>query len=449
MSENRALLTPQNTLPQNLRWLEEVQALQRSIVSEGFEQTLEVIERLVGDGFKRHAFPCGSEVFTWIVPPRWKVRGATIKANGKTLVDVSHHPLHLLTHSAPFRGTVTREELLQHLYTDPDRPEAIPYKFSFYQPKWGFCIPHQWLDQFTADRYDVVIDTELSNQGELVIGEVTLAGQSPRRIVFSAHLDHPGQVNDGLSAVAALIELIRIFRGTGGYRGYFTLTFLFTCETIGALCYLQRFENDAKQWMEGCIAPDILANRQPLAFAESFSGDTQLDRAAQCIFTERFGEFVRQPFLYLAANDDQVFDGPGFLIPSLSIARFPYREYHSSLDSLNTFDPDKFTEAVSVMRDIVELLNRNVVPHPLFKNIPFLTRYGIWFEWCSIPVHRNPLEKFLRLMDGKHSLVDLCVESGLSLPLCEQFLGTMRVHNLVACDPPPPIKVSPSNHDRK
>lgn len=427
-------------LPDHLRWLRDVQDLQRSIVSEGFERALDIVAAQVGEGFLRHLFPCGSEVFTWIVPPRWRVRRATISADGHTLVDAAEHPLHLVTHSAPFRATVEREELLKHLYTDPARPEAIPYVSSFYRPRWGFCVPHDWLPRFTHERYDVEVDTELSSEGNLVVGECTLPGQSPRRIVLAAHLDHPGQVDDGLAGVAALVELIRHFRAGAGYQGYFTLTFLFTCETIGALCYLSLFEEEAHRWFEACIAPEALGKDVPLAFAESFSGDTQLDRAAQCVFTESFGTFKRLPFLYLLANDDQVFDGPGFLIPSLSIARAPYHEYHSSLDSVEAFDAERFTEAVGVVRDIVELLNRNVVPRPRFKNVPFLTRYGIWFDWCSIPEHRNPLEKFFRLLDGRHSMVDLSVESVLSLSRVEQFLGVMKEHGLVEFDAPAPIK---------
>ena len=433
-------MTNQN-LPSNLVWLKEVQNLQRSIVSEGFEQTLQVIERQIGEGFIRHTFPCGSEIFTWIVPPRWRVRHAIIKVSGKVLVDAANHPLHLVTHSIPFRGIVTRQELLEHLHTDPDRPEAIPYVYSFYKPNWGFCIPHNWLNRFTADKYEIDIDTELSNEGNLEIGEVTLAGQSDRRIVLAAHIDHPGQINDGLSGAAALIELIRHFRGKEGYCGFFTLTFLFTCETIGALCYLSRFETEAHQNIEACIASEALGNEEPLAFAESFSKDTQLDRAAQYIFSERFNHFKRHPFLSLLANDDQVFDGPGFLIPSLSIARAPYPEYHSNLDCLENFDSEKFLEGVSIIKDIVELLNRNEIPIAKFKNIPFLTRYGLWFDWCNVPEHRNRLENFFRLLDGKHSLVDLCLQTGLSLAMCEDILRVMRLHDLVTFDPPASIKM--------
>jgi aminopeptidase-like protein len=426
-------------LAPELRWLEDVHLLQRSLVSEGFERTLDVVEGLCGDGFRRHAFACGSEVFTWIVPPRWSVRAARIEARGEVLVDAAVHPLHLVTHSAPFRGRVDRATLLSHLHSDPERPDAIPFRYSFYNRTWGFCVPHSSLPRFSADEYDVLVDTELSDDGELLIGELTLPGRSGRRLALTAHLDHPGQIDDGLGGAAALIELIRRFRAGGGWDGYFTLTFLFTCETIGSLCYLSRFEDEARETIEGCIAPEALGKPQPLAFGETFTGDTQLDRAAACVFGRRFAAVDRRPFLYLLANDDQVFDGPGFLIPSLAVARAPFPEYHSSLDSPERFDQERFHEGVDVLEELLRLLDRNVVPLPRFKNIPFLSRYGIWFDWCDVQDRRNRLERLFRLLDGDHSLVDLAVETGLKLDVVEEVVGAFAEHGLVELAEPRPL----------
>jgi aminopeptidase-like protein len=427
------------SLPADLAWIEEVWRLQRSIVSEGFDQTLDVIERVAGDGFVRHTFPCGSEAFTWIVPPHWSVRAARIEVDGRVVVDAADNPLHLVTHSAPFSGRVSRDELFARLHTDPARPHAIPFRYSFYRRDWGFCVPHDWLPRFDADEFDVVVDTELSDDGKLQIGELTLRGRSDRTIVLAAHLDHPGQVDDGLGGVAALLELIRRLRGDGGYEGFFTLTFLFTCETIGALCYMHRFRDAVVENVECCIAPEALAKDVPLAFSESFDGDSQLDRAADRVFSERFGSSERRPFLGLLGNDDKVFDGPGFLIPSISVARAPFAEYHSSLDSPDAFDVDRFVEAVDVIEELLAVLDRDSVPRPLFENIPFFSRYGMWFDWLEDRSRRVPLERLLRLLDGSRSIVDLSVESGLEPALVQQVVDGFAEHGLVELGPPPPL----------
>jgi aminopeptidase-like protein len=417
-------------------WLEACVNLQRSLVSEGFETTLAAVEAQAGGGFVRHAFPCGSEAFTWIVPPRWVVRAARIAADGVTLVDAAQHPLHLVTHSAPFSGRVSRDELLTHLHTDPARPDVIPYVYRFYAPLWGFCIPHSWLDRFTADQYDVTVDTELQADGNLVIGELTLAGRSPRTIVLSAHLDHPGQFEDGLCGVAALLDLAARRRARAA-TPFFTLTFLFTCETLGALCYLSRFESQVRAKVEGCIAPEALCNGNRLMYGRSFGGDTQLDRAAGCVFRRRFGDGDGLPFAELLSNDDQVFDGPGFLIPSLSIARWPYDEYHTHLDGLNLFDAARFDQSCDVIDEILGLLDRNVAPRPRYQNIPFFTRFGLWQDWFGDAALRRNLERLLRLLDGRHSLVDLAHLSGLPIDLTEDLLEKMAAADLVSLDGDP------------
>ena len=426
-------------------WLEPVINLQRSLVSEGYDRTLAAIELQAGPGFTRHAFPCGSAAFTWFVPPYWVVRQARVTANGATLVDAADHPLHLVTHSAPFAGRVSRDELFKHLHTDPARPDAIPYVYRFYTPRWGFCVPHAWLDRFTADHYDVVIDTELRQDGNLTVGELTLPGRSDRTIVLSAHLDHPGQFEDGLCGVVALLELIRR-RRTAAAAPFFTLKFLFTCETLGALCYISRFEQEVRATVEGCLAPEALCSDNRLAFGRSFAGDTQLDRAAQCVFRRRFNNGDGVPFAELLSNDDQVFDGPGLLIPSLSIARSPFAEYHTQFDNLSLFDAGRFDESCDVLDEILGLLDRNGTPQPLYQNIPFFTRFGLWQDWFADAELRRSLERMLRLFDGRHSLVDLAHLSGLPIDLTEDLLHQMAAAGLASLDgdPVPIARTAPA-----
>jgi aminopeptidase-like protein len=390
-------------------------------------------------GLVRHSFRCGSEAFTWVVPPKWTVRSARVAVDGVTLIDAADHPLHLVTHSAPFAGRVSRETLLSHLHTDALRPDVIPYVYRFYVSTWGFCVPHSWLPRFSAPAYDVAVDTELATDGHLTVGEVVLPGRSPRALLLSAHLDHPGQFEDGLSGAVGLIELIA--RRRRRESAFFTLRFLFTCETLGALCYLSRFEAQTRATVEGCIAPEALCNAAPLRFGHSFSGDTQLDRAARCVFRERHPNGDGLKFLDLLANDDQVFDGPDMFIPSLSIARAPYPEYHSNLDGLNLFDSARLKESVDTIDEILALLDRNVAPRPLYRSLPFFSRYGIWPDWFNDGDLRKRLEVFLRLLNGRRSVVDLAHESGLPISRTEHLLGLMADAGLVRLDGDPvPIR---------
>ena len=35
------------------------------------------------------------------------------------------------------------DELRPHLFSDPERPEVIPYRTSYHNENWGFCLPHE------------------------------------------------------------------------------------------------------------------------------------------------------------------------------------------------------------------------------------------------------------------------------------------------------------------
>ena len=95
----------------------------RSITGDGFRQSLEMIREEVPE-MTVHEVPTGTEVFDWTVPKEWNIRGGWIKdMQGKTVIDFKDCNLHVLGYSVPIHQTVSREELLEHVYTQPDQPE--------------------------------------------------------------------------------------------------------------------------------------------------------------------------------------------------------------------------------------------------------------------------------------------------------------------------------------
>ena len=168
----------------------------RSITGNGLRQSLTILGELVPLEIKEYA--TGQECYDWIIPEEWNVKKAWVKnLEGKKLIDFENNNLHLVNYSIPFEGRTSKEELFSHLHTDPNRPNAIPYKTSYYNREWGFCMPHEWINHFVDDEYDVLIDTTLEN-GSMSIGEGLISGESKEEIIFTTYLCHPSMANNEL-----------------------------------------------------------------------------------------------------------------------------------------------------------------------------------------------------------------------------------------------------------
>ena len=125
--------------------------------------------------------PTGTPVFDWTVPKEWNIRDAYIKApDGKRVVDLRQCNLHVLNYSVPVHTTMRLSELRPHLFTIPEHPEWIPYRTSYYQENWGFCLSHNQMLALEDGDYEVCIDSTLVD-GQSDIWRVLFAGALYRR----------------------------------------------------------------------------------------------------------------------------------------------------------------------------------------------------------------------------------------------------------------------------
>ena len=177
----------------------------------------------------------------------WPNEAYFIDPDGKKHAIFSENNLHLLNYSAPFTGSLSLEELKEHIYTLPDQPEAIPYLTSYYEERWGFCISHKELESLPLGQYKVHIDTELKN-GSVEIAEAVLKGESDREILFSSYLCHPSLANNELSGPLVLAFLYELVASMPNRK--FTYRFVIVPETIGAICFLKLRGEQLKSKLE-------------------------------------------------------------------------------------------------------------------------------------------------------------------------------------------------------
>src|SRR5262249_1373672 len=116
----------------------------RSITGDGIRRTLAAIQRRIP--LQTTDVPSGTSVSDWTTPKEWNIRDGYGKdPDGKRVIDFQRNNLHIVNYSVPVHRTMPLSELRQRLFTLPDYPDWIPYRTSYYQEEWGFCLAHNQM----------------------------------------------------------------------------------------------------------------------------------------------------------------------------------------------------------------------------------------------------------------------------------------------------------------
>ncbi|UOG65273.1 DUF4910 domain-containing protein [Leptospira noguchii] len=401
--------------------LRKITPLARTIANNDTDKALQMLTEFLPGAFIE-GFPSGSKAWSWTIPRRWELDGATIRANGETLVDVAWNPLHVIDYSQPFKGTVEREELLKHLHTIPERPQAIPFVFSFYEPVWGFSIPHDWLSRFTSDTYEVEINSRFDD-GNLNTLSLLIPGDSEETFVICSNICHPTQVNDSLTGVAVTLDIAS--RLLARERRKYSYLIMVVPETIGSIAYLSNHPEIINTSIGGFFS-EMLGTNGPLVGQRTRRGDTYWDKILEDVLTNSNLPNKIVSFLKSACNDEKVLDSPGVDIPTFSLTRFPYPEYHTSDDNIELIDVERIREARDLLQEIIDLAEEDYIPVLNQPGPIFLSGYGLYPNWRDDPSLIPLWESFFDVMysiDGVHSVIELA--NLRQIPISHFFIGLM------------------------
>jgi len=372
-------------------------------------------------GSRVDGFPTGSKAWSWTIPPRWELRAATIKANGKTLLDASWSHLHVVNYSQPFKGTVTRAELLQHITTYPARPQAIPFCFSFFEPVWGFSMPHAWLDRFTSDSYEVEIDSRFE-EGNLNTLSWYIPGELPQTFVICSNICHPLQANDSLTGVAAAVDIAKRLADRKDRK--YSYLVLVVPETIGSVAFLANRPSSFQQAIGGFFS-EMLGTQGPLVGQRTRKGDSYWDKLLENVLTNSAIPNTMVGFMKSASNDEKVLDSPGVDIPTFSLTRYPYPEYHTSDDNIGLIDVERLREGRDVLQQVIDFAEKDYIPVLKQPGPIFLSGHSLYPNWRENPSLLSRWEAFVDVMysiDGIHSVVELATSR--QIPLDDFFYWT-------------------------
>jgi aminopeptidase-like protein len=396
-----------------MRLAHELYPICRSITGNGVRKSLEIIGRAIPIDLTE--VPTGTAVFDWAVPREWNIREAYIaRLDGTRVIDFAVHNLHIVQYSTPIDAVIPIEELRKHLYSLPDHPDWIPYRTSYYNETWGFCVTERQLASLIDPAYRVVIDSSLE-PGHLTYGECVVRGESVEEVLLSCHACHPSLANDNLSGMVVATMLMR-FLAQAPRR--YTYRLLLIPGTIGSLTWLARNESGIGTIRYGLVL-SCLGDGGGMTYKQSRQSNAAIDRIVAHVLRHGTGEHCIKPFIPYG-YDERQYCSPGFNLPVGCLMRTPngeYAEYHTSADNLSLLRPESLHHSLDVLQKIVALIEGDVTyrsRNP--KGEPQLGRRGLYATMggqSAAPYNQMALLWVMNLADGHHSLLDIAERAGM------------------------------------
>ena len=379
----------------------------RSITGDGVRRTLMHIQKQIP--IKVHEIATGTQVFDWTVPKEWNIAEAYIEnESGERLVDFANNNLHVMGYSVPVDQWMSREELLDHVYTLEDQPTAIPYVTSYYKERWGFCMSADDLtEKLVEGKYHVVIKSSLE-EGALTYADYVIPGETDEEIVISTYICHPSMANNELSGPVVATYLAKWLASR---ISRYTYRFVFIPETIGSIVYLSQHLPHLKEKMKAGFILSCLGDEGGYSCVASRYQETLADKVAQNVLLSHYEDNTVYPYLE-SASDQRQYNSPNVDLPVVTLCRSKfaeYPEYHTSLDNLLFVSAKGLQGGFDYVKRCVEVLEKNCVVKLTTTCAPQLGKRGL-YPSVSTKDQFSKIENLVNLIDytdGKNDLIDL------------------------------------------
>ena len=411
----------------------------RSITGEGVRKTLGILNEYIKDTGYRidiKEIPSGTEVFDWTVPKEWAIKDAYIEDEaGRRIVDFKENNLHVLGYSTPVDKWVSLDELLEHVYTQEDMPDAIPYVTSYYKERFGFCMSENQKNALKPGKYHMYINSVLFD-GSLTIGELVIPSsdkvgedvffddralsdiKEKDEILISTYTCHPSMANNECSGPALSAELIKYVASMKKRR--YSYRFVFNPETIGSITYLSQNLDKLKAKTEAGFVLSCVGDDRDYSFIPSRYSDTTADKVIENVLRYR-GKYTKYSFLD-RGSDERQYCSPGVDLPVIGFCRSKYGtypEYHTSKDDMTLVSPEGFQGAYEVMCEVINALEYNRYYETMVYCEPQLGKRGLYptiskkGSYDSILAMRD----LIAYADGKNDL--LTISDYIKVPVSE------------------------------
>lgn len=412
----------------------------RSITGQGVRDTLrdlkEYIEQDGNAQMKIYEIPSGTSVFDWTVPKEWVIREAYIEdENGNHIIDMKEHNLHVMGYSTPVDEWVDLNELKNHIFTQPDQPDVIPYVTSYYKERYGFCMSEKQLSQLTEGRYHMYIDSELID-GVLNYAEVVIPGETEEEIFFSTYFCHPSMANNECSGPALSAALVRYVAAMKKRK--YTYRFIYIPETIGSITYMSTF--DHLQHMKDHIIAGFnlscVGDDRDYSIVESKYADTLADRVLKNVLKFHTNKQYSTYSFLKRGSDERQYNAPGIDLPVVCFCRSKfgeYPEYHTSADDMSLVSPEGFQGSYEVLKQVIQALEYNEKYRVTVLGEPQLGKRGL-YPTISQKGSYDEVEAmtdFIAYADGQNDLIEISDRIGVSTYKLAQIIDKLKQNDLL------------------
>lgn len=431
MAHIKPIKNPKEIGHDMFRLVSELYPICRSITGNGVRETLTILQKHIP--LITHEVPTGTRVFDWTVPKEWNIQDAYVKnSNGEKIIDFKKNTLHVLNYSVPVKKKVSLDELKEHLFTVSEYPEWIPYRTSYYQENWGFCISYNQLRNLREDEYEVVIDSSLED-GYLTYGEYYIKGRRTEEILISCHTCHPSLCNDNLSGIALAVFLAKHLNNISPDYSY---RFLFIPGTIGSITWLCLNEPYVVRIKHGLVAA-CLGDSGRFTYKRSRRGNAEIDRAVINVLKNSGNAYETTDFIPYG-YDERQYCSPEFNLPVGCLMRTPYGhypQYHTSADNLEFVQPESLADSFSLYLSICNVLENNKkYSNRNPKCEPQLGRRGL-YQMTGGQKDKKLKELamlwVLNLSDGSNTLLDISDRSKLEFAIIHEAADMLLKHDLL------------------
>ena len=316
------------------KYLKDLFPLNRSLTGKSNRKSLQILQNIIS--LKIKSIKSGTKVYDWTIPPEWNAKDAYIKdSKGKKIISFKDNNLHLMSYSIPLNKTMSWDNLKNKLITHKTLPDAIPYRTSYYDSNWAFCVNHKQYNKLKNSNgpLSVKIDTEFNKNGSLVYGEYLLKGESKKEILISTYICHPSMANDCLSG---MILTAFLARKMSNMKLKWSYRFVFVPETIGMIAYCKMNEQKIKD-IDTALVITTVGGTGKIGFKESWDKNHKINITIESVLKEKKINFIKYPF-DIRGSDERQLSSQAFRINSATISKdkyFEYKFYHTSKDNLD------------------------------------------------------------------------------------------------------------------